>query len=221
MLSKERLGRFTASRISELFVGPKGGSSTRDKYIFEKAEESVKGHAKQFQNKYTQHGHLNEFEAIQSFAEVTGFNVEHLNQEYFPINNNCGATPDAKVVDFSGKVLATCDVKCPTETFFTQKMMMLNESKPEFQNVPKQYYYQAQMQMLSMEVNEHYLVRYLTKMDVDFDGNKIEYNLPLDIRLYYKIIKADRKVQEEIIRLVETAVVERDMLIKIFTTPII
>jgi hypothetical protein len=219
MLSKERLGKFTASRASDLFVGGKG--VTRDKYIFEKAQEIVLGHAKQFSNKHTQHGNLNEFEAIQSFKEVTGLNVEYLEQEYFAINENCGATPDAKVVDFFDKVIASVDVKCPTETFFAQKMMMLNESKPEFQNVPKSYYYQAQMQMMSLNVDKHYLVRYLTKSDIDFEGNKVEYDLPIETRIYYKLITADSEVQKKILELVEQASKERDALVKIFLTPIL
>lgn len=218
-LSNKRLGKFTASSISKLFVGGKG--ATRDGYIFEKAEEIIRGHAKIFSNKHTEHGHLNEFEAIEAFGEVSGLIVEYLNQEFFEINENCGSTPDAKVIDFSGNIIASVDVKCPTETFFKQKYLQIKESKPEFQNVPKDYFYQAQMQMMSLKVNEHYLVRYLTAMDIDFDGNKIEYNLPLNVRLFYKKIIADEKVQNEILQKVEEAAKERDILVEIFKTPIL
>lgn len=218
-LSSNRIGNFTASEIYKLFIGGKG--ATRDSYIFDKAEEKVKGHQKQFRNKHTEHGNLNEFEAINCFAEQTGLITEYLRQEYFPINENCGATPDAKIMDFVGNTIASMDVKCPTETFFKQKMEQIKESKPQYQNVPKAYFYQAQMQMMSLEVNEHYLVRYLTAMDIDDDGNKIEYNIPLNVRLYYKVITADKKVQSEILELVEQAVKERDELVKIFLTPII
>ena len=218
-LSNERLGKFTASSIHKLFVGGKG--ATRDSYIFEKAEEIVKGHAKMFNNRHTEHGHMNEFEAIESFQEVSGLLVEYLEQEYFAINSNAGATPDAKVVDFNGKTIASVDVKCPTETFFQQKMLMIKESKPEFQNVPKQYFYQAQMQMLALGVDTHYLVRYLTKSDLDYEGNKVEYNLPLNVRLYWKRITADKSVQDDILSLVEAAATERDLLVEIFTKPIL
>ena len=47
-------------------------------------------------------------------------------------------------------ITASIDLKCPTEKFFEQKMMMINNAKPEFQNVPKEYFYQAQMQMMSL-----------------------------------------------------------------------
>lgn len=218
-LSKERLGKFTASSISKLFVGGKG--ATRDSYIFEKAEELVRGHAKMFSNKHTEHGHLNEYEAIESFGEASGLIVEYLDQQFFKINDNCGATPDAKVIDFTGKTIASVDVKCPTETFFKQKYLQIKESKPEFQNVPKDYFYQAQMQMMALGVKEHYLVRYLTAMDIDFDGNKIEYDLPLEVRLFYKKIVAVEMVQNEILAKVEEAAKERDALIEIFKKPIL
>lgn len=218
-LSKERLGKFTASSISKLFV--KGAGATRDSYIFEKAEEIVRGHEKGFSSKHTEHGHLNEFEAIESFGEVTGLNVVYLEQEFFKINENCGATPDAKVVDFNNNLLATVDVKCPTETFFKQKLAQLKESNPKYQNIPKDYFYQAQMQMLAMGATKHYLVRYLTSCDIDFDGNKIEYDLPLDVRLFYKVITEDKKVQAEILKAVELASVERDVLVEIFKKPIV
>lgn len=218
-LSKERLGKFTASSISKLFVGGKG--ITRDSHIFEKAEELVKGHSKMFSNKHTEHGHLNEFEAIKSFAEVSGLIVEHLNQEFFKINDNCGATPDAAVMDFHGNIIASVDVKCPTETFFKQKFAHIKESKPEYQNVPKEYFYQAQMQMMALGVKEHYLVRYLTKMDIDYDGNKIEYNLPLEVRLFYKRIVAVESIQNEILEKVDEAAKERDIYVEIFKRPIL
>lgn len=219
MLSNQRLGKFTASTIHKLFVGGKG--ATRDSYIFDKAEEIVRGHARSFSNRHTEHGQLNEFEAIESFATYTGMNVEYLEQEYFPINDNCGSTPDAKVVDFSGKTIASVDVKCPTESYFKQKMLMVLESKAEFQNVPKEYYYQAQVQMMSLGVDTHYLVRYLTKFELDYEGNKIEYDLPLSVRLFYSEIKADPQVQEQILIEVEKAAEQRDKLVQIFLQPLI
>ncbi len=215
-LSKERLGKFTASEIHKLFTG----GTTRSTYIFEKAEEIVKGHSKEFSNKHTDHGHMHEHEAIENFSEVSGLNAENLMQEFFKINDDCGATPDAKVIDFSETVLASCDVKCPTTTFFQQKMLFIKESKPEFQNVPKAMFYQGQMQMLAMNVSEHYLVRYLTAMDVDYYGNVVEYDLPLNVRLFYQKIVANDRVQKQIIGLVDEAAKERDLLVKMFKTPV-
>lgn len=229
MLSNERLGKFTASTVSNLFVGGKG--ATRDSYIMDKAIESVKGYAKSFTSKHTEHGNINELEALESFIEVTGLSAIYTDSVYYPINENCGSTPDAVIYDFDNIIAASVDLKCPTEKFFEQKMMMINESKPEFQNVPKAYFYQAQMQMMSLskhnqifgfpKVESHYLVRYLTSTNYDFDGNKIEIDLPLNVRIFYKIVKADLEVQAKILQEVAQASEQRDALIQILKQPII
>jgi len=229
MLSSERLGKFTASTIHNLFVGGKG--ATKDSYIMDKAIEAVKGYAKSFTSKHTEHGNINELEALELFIEVTGLNAIYLDSVYYPINENCGSTPDAALIDFEGVMTASIDLKCPTEKFFEQKMMMINDSKPEFQNVPKAYFYQAQMQMMSLSkhnetlghpaVTNHYLVRYLTSINYDFDGNKIEIDLPLNVRIFYKIVKADLEVQAKILHEVAQASEQRDALIQILKQPII
>ncbi len=100
-------------------------------------------------------------------------------------------------------------------------MIFIKESKPEFQNVPKAMFYQGQMQMLAMGVKEHYLVRYLTAMGLDYYGNPLEYDLPLESRIFYQKIKADERVQAQIIGLVAEAAKERDLLVKIFKKPIL
>lgn len=229
MLSNERLGKFTASSIFKLFVG--GGGVTRDKYVFEKADEIFRGHPKRtYTSKSMEHGLMNEYEAIQAFNEVTGLTAIYLDQEYFPINENCGSTPDACVKDFNDVIIASKDVKCPTEKFSEQKFLIVNAKMPKYQNAPKDMYYQAQMQMMSLTaynktkghppVTEHYLSRYLTKMDFDDLGNKYEYEIPLNVRLFYQIIKADEEVQKEILTLVEKASTERDAIVKILQQPI-
>jgi hypothetical protein len=229
MLSNHRLGKFTASTVSNLFVGGKG--ATRDSYIMDKAIESIRGYAKSFSSKHTEHGNINELEALESFIEVTNLDARYLDSEYFPINDDCGSTPDAALYDFDGIIVASIDLKCPTEKFFEQKLMMINDCKPEFQNIPKAYFYQAQMQMMSLSLHNiklglpsvdlHYLVRYLTSTNYDFDGNKIEIDLPLETRIFYKIVKADPEVQQRILDEVKIASEQRDKLIEILTKPII
>lgn len=222
-LSKERLGRFTASSGWKLYTGGKTG----DSYIFEKAEEIVKGHQKSFSNKDTEHGLENEYEGMQSFGEITGLLVEHGDSKFYKINEDSGATPDGRVVNFSGTVLATVDMKCPTKTFFEQKMMMIESKNPDFQNVPKEMFFQGQIQMLAAsinlgyEVNEHYVVRYLTSMDVDYDGNVVEYDLPLETRIFFKKIYKSDFVQHQWLQKVEWAAKQRDQLVEIFKKPIL
>lgn len=230
MLSNERLGKFTASSVYKLFIGGKG--VTRDKYVFEKADEIFRGHAKRtYTSKSMEHGLMNEYEAIQSFKEVTGLNAVYLDQQYYAINENLGSTPDAAVVDFNNVIVASMDAKCPTEKFSEQKYMIIKEAKPLYQNSPKEMFYQAQMQMMSLTehnknlghpaVTKHYLARYLTKMDFDDMGNKYEYDIPLNVRMFYKVIEADEKVQKEILESGNQAAKERDVIVEILRNPIL
>lgn len=229
-LSNKSLGMFTGHSAHKLFVGGKG--VTREKYIMEKAEEVVRGHRKRnFSSFHTEHGNLNEFEAIETFREITGKIISYLDQEFFPIDENSGATPDAAEYDFSNVITASVDVKCPTETFYEQKLLFIKESKPEFQNVPKEMFFQAQMQMMALTkhneslghppVIKHYLVRYMTSSVIDDDGNKIEYNLPIESRMFYAVILADEKVQSDLRLQIAQAAAERDILIELFKRPIL
>lgn len=222
-LSNKRIGCFTASRVSELVIGPKGGSATRDKYIKQKAAEKLTGIVNRGVKTYAiEHGQFNEYEALEGFKTATGLNVVYGSQEYFSIDENSGATPDGFVVDFDNKRIATIDAKCPQpDSFFEQKLMIIKEGKPEYQNVPKSYFYQAQMQMMAVGVDTHYLVRYLAEYFEDENGDLIPCELPLEQRIYYSEIKADKEVQKEILEMIKSAVEERDLLIKIYKQPII
>ncbi len=222
-LSRKRIGCFTASRISELIIGSRGGTATRDKYIAQKAVEMRTGIVKRSAKTYAmEHGSFNEYEANEAFKKSTGLNVVFGSQEFYQFCENSGATPDGFEIDFDGNKIATIDYKCPQpDSFYEQKMMLINEGKPEYQNVPKSYYYQAQMQMMSVGVNKHYLVRYLAEYFEDEAGELIQVELPLEERIYYAEIKKDEAVCDELKRIISEAVKERDMLISIYKQPII
>jgi hypothetical protein len=231
-LSKERIGKFTASIGYHLIPGPRGGTATRDKCIQKRAEEIVTGFQEEFFSRPTEHGKINEFEAGEEFTKLTGLIIESNNQTYMPIDENSGATPDFLEKDFNDIIIATVDTKCPFTKFFEQKMMIINESKPEYQNSPLSMFVQAQMQMRAATVFnaklghppvlKHHLVRYLTSSIIDDDGMKIEIDLPIESRMFWKVITFDEvfyntKIQPNI----DTAADERDLLVKIFKQPII
>jgi len=232
-LSKDRIGCFTASRISELTIGVRGGSATRDKYIRQKAVEKATGITNRGVKTYAmEHGSFNEYEALEAFQNVSGLNIFIGKQEYFKIDHNSGATPDGFVIDFNDVIMATIDAKSPQpDGFYDQKMMVINEGKPEYQNVPKSYFYQAQMQMMSATVHnaflnlppveEHYLVRYLAEYFEDEQGELVQVELPIEERIFWSHIKADKDCQKEITEMIRTASDERDLLIQIFKKPII
>jgi len=232
LLSKERLGKFTASIAWELIPGPRGGTSVREKCIRKRAEEIVTGFQEEFFSRATEHGKMNEFEAGEEFKKASGLLVESNNQLYMPIDDNSGATPDFVIKDFNDVIIATVDTKCPYTKFFEQKMMLINDSKPEYQNCPLSMFVQGQMQMKAATIYnrkfghppvlKHYLVRYLTSSLMDNDGMKIEIDLPIESRLFWKEFTFDddfylTKIQDNI----NSAADERDLLVKIFKQPII
>lgn len=222
-LSKERIGCFTASRISELIIGSRGGSATRDKYISQKAAEKLTGIVNRSVKTYAiEHGQFNEYEALEAFKTISGLNITYGTQQFFKLDENSGATPDGFEVDFDNNIIATIDAKCPQpDGFYEQKMLMVNDGKPEFQNVPKSYFYQAQMQMMAAGVDKHYLVRYLAEYFENESGDLIQVEMPLEQRIYWSEINKDEKVQNELRELIRTAAEERDLLIEIYKKPIV
>lgn len=256
LLSKERLGRFTASEIHRLFMKPsitdkqlalikilEGKKRTdlqeaelqtlytkrdtfistkeRDNYIFEKAEEKATGISQWFTSRATEHGLAYEYEAIKHFAKLSGLNVEYGEQKFYEVGKDGGATPDFTVKNFNGDTVATGDAKCPMTTFFEQKIIFVNNLYPEYQNCLKEQFFQAQMQMKALNVNEHYLIRYLADEFEDELGNMVKVTLPIQARIFWQLIKRDNKICDELDRIIETAATERDLLVKIFKQPII
>lgn len=211
------------ARLKELIKkrDTKVSSADRDTYIKTKAEEKATGYQKSFSSWSTNHGEMFEFDALQEFQTHSGLIVEHNQQKYWEINENCGATPDALVKDFDGTIIATVDAKCPTSSFFEQKLIYVNQLYPEYQYCTKDKYYQAQWQMLAVGVDKHYLVRYLPEEFDDKYGNPIKNKMPIEQRIFWQIIERDNEVCGEILELVKQAVEERDLYYKIFTQQII
>jgi hypothetical protein len=218
-----RTGKFTASEMWKLFTQPKEKwkieqglwGDTANTYIFEKAVEEITGFRKQWSTKATEHGNFNEQEAMDAFKELYGIDVTMSSTDYIPINENCGASPDGIIYESFDKILGVVDVKCPFNplSYFEQKDMILNTKNEEFQCVPKPYFYQLQTQMLAAKCDKAYLVRYLTTSYTDDFGNKYEYDLPLEARMFCSVVTADKKVQDNILAMVERAVIEKQTII--------
>jgi len=219
----KRYGRFTASEIFKLVPGERGGTATRDKYILEKAIEIVQGcELPGFTSRHTEHGNWHEREAIDAFMAASGLTVEYQSDQFLPYGDNAGATPDGLVTDpFTGEIFATVDVKCPTGKFWHQKLDIIQNAKPQFQNSPKEYFYQAQMQMLvasayyGVPIKKHYLVRYLAEPDMGDYAEPIQFDMDDSLRIYWKVIEADEVAQVCLIELIEQAAIERDELVNI------
>lgn len=211
---KARVGCFTASEIYKLMTEPrtkeakeKGWlSDTAQSYILEKAVESMTGYRKQFSSPAMEHGVVNEYEAFETFCERTGLDFTLTSSQFYSINDYSGASPDGVLYD-GLDIIAVLDVKCPytPASFFEQKKMALESSNDDYQNVPKNYFYQMQMQMMATGAKKGYLARYLTSSYTDDYGNKYEFDIPIEVRLFYSEIEEDLWVQDQILQKIESA----------------
>jgi hypothetical protein len=193
----KRRGRFTASSIYKLFVEPRtikdkeAGklSETAQTYIFELAVESLTGYRKHISSAAMEHGVVNEAEAFEEFCKFTGMNFELTSSTFFEIGENAGASPDGVLYDDNLNIISVLDVKCPYNpvSFYEQKLMLQGD-------VPKSYFYQMQMQMLATGAKDAYLARYLTNSFTDQYGNKKEFDLPIEQRLFITKLERDEKV---------------------------
>lgn len=218
-----RIGKFTASEIYKLFTEPKEKwkkdagmlGDTAMSYIFEKAVEEMTGFRKQWSSKATDHGLGNEQDAMNAFKELYGIDVTLTSSEFISINENCGASPDGIIYESFDKAIGVVDVKCPYNplSYFEQKDMILSTKNEEFQCVPKSYFYQLQMQMMATNCSKSYLVRYLTNSFTDDYGNKYEYDLPLNARIFCSVVKEDKNAQAAILAKVEMATNEKQTII--------
>jgi hypothetical protein len=213
----DRVGKFTASEIWKLFVQPKSKadqeagkfSQTADNYILMKAIERVTGYRKQFTTKEMEHGIMNEKDGFDSFIRYMGDSTawKFSSTEFWPIDEESGASPDGVLYD-GLDIIAVCDVKCPQPATFFERKVELIES-PE--DLPKEYYYQLQMQMLATGAKKGYLVYYLAEEFGNTFTGEVEYRfeLPIQSRLLVQSVEADPDVHKQIKELVKKAVQRR------------
>lgn len=198
----KRIGRFTASQIYKLFTEPKTKadkeagiwSETARSYIFELAVQEFCGYKKELSAPALEHGLVNEAEAFESFVKISGLPFQLVSNQFFEYNEYSGASPDGVLFNDELDIIAVADVKCPFNpvSYFEQRLELYG------QPLPKSYFYQLQMQMLCTGAKKGYLVRYLTSSHTDQYGNKFEFDIPLEKRIFYSEVDADERVQGEI-----------------------
>jgi putative phage-type endonuclease len=168
-----RLGRFTASRISEL-LGVKGLGLTGDNYAFEKACELVHGvdEEESFETYDMKRGTELEPIAFRKFKELKELEfLEVKETTFFPYGDNAGASPDGLVGDD-----AILEIKCPRSTKFFKLVAKGVEA------VDKNYLDQMQMQMLCTNSKRCYFFNYIIfkgvemwhEIIIDRDDERIE-----------------------------------------------
>jgi hypothetical protein len=154
----DRLGNFTASRISELLASGKGKNEifgdTAMTYIREIVAEMMTGERKpSAYSKSLEWGNDYEAEAMEAYIARTGYDVIYYGKEnpvFFPINGMpAGGSPDGLIEN--ERVI---EIKCPYDTanHIEYCTMTVEEFKNSGKKHHKGYYAQVQLNMVATNV---------------------------------------------------------------------
>jgi hypothetical protein len=128
-----RVGKFTASTFSDLFMDKK--TAGYQKAIIKVAYERVTGESEEsYSNKWMQRGHEKEPFARENYELQTFNSVEDAG--FFEYDDYTGASPDAKIIGQNGG----CEFKCPSFQVYNEYL--------ETGKIPKSYYWQIHGQLL-------------------------------------------------------------------------
>jgi len=139
---QQRLGKVTASRISDVIAKTKTGVSTsRQNYLIQLVSERLTGKkTDSFTNKAMEDGVEREPIARKLYESKTNSIVTEVGFFDHPVIKNTGASPDGAVnAEEEGKYAGLIEIKCPLETTHTNTLM--NKS------IPSKYVPQMQWQL--------------------------------------------------------------------------
>jgi putative phage-type endonuclease len=145
---QQRLGKVTASRISDVIAKTKTGVSTsRQNYLVQLVSERITGKkGDSFVNQAMLDGIERESAARALYMRTRGVSVTEVGFFDHPIIKNSGASPDGAVnAEEDGKYAGLIEIKCPIETTHTNTLMS--------KSVPSKYIPQIQWQMASVSPN--------------------------------------------------------------------
>ena len=145
---QQRLGKVTASRISDVIAKTKTGVSTsRQNYLVQLVSERLTGKkGDSFVNQAMLDGIEREGAARELYMRTRGVSVTEVGFFDHPIIKNSGASPDGAVnAEEDGKYAGLIEIKCPIETTHTNTLMS--------KSVPSKYIPQIQWQMSSVSPN--------------------------------------------------------------------
>ena len=139
---QQRLGKVTASRLSDVIAKTKTGVSTsRQNYLIQLVSERLTGKkTDSFTNKAMEDGVEREPIARKLYESKTNSIVTEVGFFDHPVIKSSGASPDGAVnAEEEGKYAGLIEIKCPIETTHTNTLM--NKS------VPSKYIPQMQWQL--------------------------------------------------------------------------
>jgi putative phage-type endonuclease len=145
---KQRLGKVTASRISDVIAKTKTGFSTsRQNYLVQLVSERLTGKkSDSFVNQYMLDGIEREPIAKELYQKLHNVIVTDVGFFEHPTIPNSGASPDGAVnAEIEGKFAGLIEIKCPIETTHTNTLMS--------KTIPSKYIPQIQWQMASVSPN--------------------------------------------------------------------
>jgi len=145
---KQRLGKVTASRISDVIAKTKTGVSTsRQNYLVQLVSERLTGKkGDSFVNQAMLDGIERESAARELYMQTRGVSVTEVGFFDHPTIAMSGASPDGAVnAEEDGKYAGLIEIKCPIETTHTNTLMS--------KSVPSKYMPQIQWQMASVSPN--------------------------------------------------------------------
>lgn len=145
---QQRLGKVTASRISDVIAKTKTGVSTsRQNYLVQLVSERLTGKkGDSFVNQAMLDGIERESAARELYMQTKGVSVTEVGFFDHPVIKNSGASPDGAVnAAEEGKYAGLIEIKCPIETTHTNTLMS--------KSVPSKYIPQIQWQMASVSPN--------------------------------------------------------------------
>jgi putative phage-type endonuclease len=145
---QQRLGKVTASRISDVIAKTKTGVSTsRQNYLIQLVSERLTGKkGDSFVNQAMLDGIERESAARALYERTRGVSVTEVGFFDHPVIKNSGASPDGAVnAEEDGKYAGLIEIKCPIETTHTNTLMS--------KEVPSKYKSQIQWQMASVSPN--------------------------------------------------------------------
>jgi putative phage-type endonuclease len=145
---QQRLGKVTASRISDVIAKTKTGVSTsRQNYLIQLVSERLTGKkGDSFVNQAMLDGIERESAARELYMRTRGVSVTEVGFFDHPVIKNSGASPDGAVnAEEEGKYAGLIEIKCPIETTHTNTLMS--------KSVPSKYKSQIQWQMASVSPN--------------------------------------------------------------------
>ena len=145
---QQRLGKVTASRISDVIAKTKTGVSTsRQNYLVQLVSERLTGKkGDSFVNQAMLDGIERESAARELYMQTRGVSVTEVGFFDHPTIAMSGASPDGAVnAEEDGKYAGLIEIKCPIETTHTNTLMS--------KSVPNKYKPQIQWQMASVSPN--------------------------------------------------------------------